>query len=202
MTPARTMSNVLLLSALVFGAGPMSSLAAAPSQTDDKQHPVVVFDTSFGPIGIELDPEKAPVTVENFLKYVDSGFYDNLVFHRVIPRFMIQGGGMDADMKEKEEGKRKPIKNESGNGLSNVKGTIAMARTDDPNSATCQFFINLVDNVRLDTFGGGYTVFGKVTSGFDVVEKIAAVDTGNRPPHRNVPIKPVVIKSARRKPKG
>ncbi len=162
----------------------------------------MILDTSFGPISIELDPEKAPLTVENFLKYVDSGFYDNLIFHRVIPRFMVQGGGLDVDMKEKQEGKRASIKNESGNGLTNVKGSIAMARTNDPNSATCQFFINLVDNPRLDTFGGGYTVFGKVANGFDVVEKIAAVDTGNRGVHQNVPIKPVVIKSARRKPKN
>jgi len=195
------MTNVLVLIALGFGASSRSALAAPPAQADDK-HPVVVLDTSFGPITLELDAEKAPITVENFLKYVDSGFYDNLIFHRVMPRFMIQGGGLDADLKEKEEGKRASVKNESGNGLSNVKGTIAMARTDDPNSATCQFFINLVDNVPLDTHGGGYTVFGKVKAGFDVVEKIAAVDTGNRPPHRNVPIKPVVIKSAKRKPRN
>jgi cyclophilin family peptidyl-prolyl cis-trans isomerase len=199
MASGRTLSTNVLLIALVLGARPNSSLAAAPIQADEK-HPIVVLDTSLGPIILELDHTKAPITADNFLKYVDSGFYDNLVFHRVIPRFMIQGGGMDADMKEKG-GKQAPIKNESANGLSNVKGSIAMARTDDPNSATCQFFINLVDNNRLDKFGGGYTVFGKVIDGFDVVEKIASVETGDRGPHQNVPIKPIVIKSARRKPK-
>lgn len=204
----KTTRIILFLAAGALWAAWSNSFAAATNQADDK-HPVVVLDTSLGPIVVELDAEKAPITVENFLKYVDAGFYDNLIFHRVIPRFMIQGGGFDADMKEKKEGLRAPIKNESGNGLSNVKGTIAMARRSDPHSATSQFYINLVDNTRetrgensLDTLGGGYTVFGKVTDGFDVVEKIAAVDTGNRFPHQNVPIKPVVIKSAKRKPKG
>jgi cyclophilin family peptidyl-prolyl cis-trans isomerase len=199
------MSNTVLLIATALLAGSNSSPASPTAQAEDK-HPVVVFDTSFGPITMELDAEKAPITVANFLKYVDSGFYDDLVFHRVIPGFMIQGGGMDANMKEKEEGKRAPIKNESSNGLSNVRGSIAMARTNDPNSATCQFYINLVDNGReskgrnsLDTLGGGYTVFGKVTEGLEVIDKIAAVDTGTRGIHRDVPIKPVLIKSARRK---
>jgi len=188
--------------ALVIGFGSSRSLAAVTTQADDK-NPVVILDTSFGPITLELDRQRAPITVENFLKYVDAGFYDNLTFHRVIPRFMIQGGGMDANLKEKDEGKRAPIKNESGNGLGNVRGTIAMARTNDPNSATCQFFINLANNSRLDEFGGGYAVFGKVTDGLeDVVDKIAKVDTGSRGVHQDVPIKPIVIKSARRKPKS
>jgi cyclophilin family peptidyl-prolyl cis-trans isomerase len=195
------MSAVLLWSALALPVGSNGSFAASAAQAEDK-HPIVVLDTSLGPITLELDREKAPITVENFLKYVDSGFYNNLVFHRVIPRFMIQGGGMDEKLNEKEDGKRAPIKNESNNGLSNAPGTIAMARTNDPNSATCQFFINLENNSRLDTFGGGYTVFGKVTDGFDVVQKIAKVDTGTRGIHQNVPIKPVVIKSAMRKPKS
>jgi len=193
------MRNTLLLAALVFGVGSRTSLAAPAIQAEDK-HPVVILDTSFGPIILELDAEKAPKSVENFLKYVDSGFYDNLVFHRVIPKFMIQGGGMDAEMNEKEEGKRGPIKNESGNGLSNKRGSIAMARTQDLDSATCQFYINLKDNDFLDE--GRYAVFGRVVEGLDVVDKIATVDTGNRGIHRNVPIKPVVIKSARRKPKA
>jgi peptidyl-prolyl cis-trans isomerase A (cyclophilin A) len=179
-----------LVGGLTLGAG------SATAQTDDK-HPVVVLNTSMGEIAIELDPEKAPRTVENFLKYVDDKFYDNLIFHRVIPKFMIQGGGVDTNMNEKEEGKRAPIRNESGNGLSNLRGTIAMARTDDPNSATCQFFINHVDNRRLDE-GAGYAVFGKVISGMDVVDKIANVRTGAR----NVPVEPVIIKTARRKAKS
>jgi len=196
------MSNVLLLIAVALGVGQSGSLAAVTTQAEDK-HPVVVLDTSFGPITLELDREKAPITVENFLKYVDSGFYDNLIFHRVIPGFMIQGGGMDEKMNEKVEGRRAAIKNESGNGLSNVRGSIAMARTNDPNSATCQFFIDLVNKKELDTYGGGYAVFGKVTEGLvDVVDKIAKVDTGTRGVHRDVPIKPIVIKSARRKTKA
>ena len=128
--------------------------ARLSAQGDDK-HPVVVLDTSFGPITIELDQEKAPITAANFLKYVDDGFYDNLIFHRVIPRFMIQGGGFDANMQEKSEGQKGKIKNESGNGLSNVRGTIAMARTPDPNSAQNQFFINLVDNSAARPTGDG-----------------------------------------------
>jgi peptidyl-prolyl cis-trans isomerase A (cyclophilin A) len=199
MTPGRTTLSLVLLCGLVLVTGPSSSLAASKSQAEDK-HPVVVLDTSFGPITLELDAEKAPISVENFLKYVDSGFYDNLIFHRVIPKFMIQGGGMDATMNEKEQGKRPPIKNESPNGLSNKTGTIAMARTQDLDSATCQFYINLKDNDFLDE--NRYAVFGKVIDGMDVVNKIAAVDTGNRPPHKNVPVNPVIIKSAKRKPKG
>src|SRR5262249_5279001 len=129
----------------------------ARAQADDK-HPIVVLETSKGTITIELDREKAPITVENFLKYVDAKFYDNLVFHRVIRNFMIQGGGLDEQLREKTEGQRGEIKNESGNGLSNKRGTIAMARKDDPNSATNQFFINVVDNERLDNYRGGYAV--------------------------------------------
>ncbi len=121
-------------------------LPTASSAQDDEKKPVVVLDTSMGKITIELDKEKAPITVENFLKYVDSGFYDNLIFHRVIEKFMIQGGGFSTKMEEKKEGQRGGIKNESGNGLSNVKGTIAMARTSDPNSAQNQFYINVEDN--------------------------------------------------------
>jgi len=138
--------------------------------------------------------------VKNFLTYVDARFYDNTVFHRVIPNFMIQGGGFEPEMREKKTGA--PIKNESGNGLSNQRGTIAMARTSEPHSATAQFFINVRDNTFLDKEkardGVGYCVFGKVTEGMDVVDKIKEVETANRGVHQNVPVKDVVIKSIRR----
>jgi len=187
---------------IVMGLGLCACLSAlaVSAQSDDK-HPVVVLDTSFGPITIELDQEKAPITVANFLKYVDSGFYDNLIFHRVMPRFMIQGGGFDTNMREKSEGQYGKIKNESGNGLSNAPGTIAMARTPDPNSAQNQFFINVGDNRRLDDSGGGYAVFGKVIGGMDVVNKIVNVKTTSKGPHDDVPVEAVMIKTARRKAK-
>jgi peptidyl-prolyl cis-trans isomerase A (cyclophilin A) len=179
----------------------------------DDDHPVVVIDTSAGAITVELDRAKAPITVENFLKYTDSGFFNGLVFHRVIPDFMIQGGGMEdrgTTLRERTDGQLDPIKNEAGNGLSNVRGTIAMARTNDPNSATSQFFINLVDNSKgLDRNPGsaGYTVFGKVTEGMDVVDKIARVETRSKRDDRggvnqNVPSKPVTIRSVKRKGKA
>jgi len=192
------MTSITLLSVVVLGLGACLSLSAVAGQ-DSTQKPVVVLDTSLGAITLELYPDKAPITVENFLKYVDEGFYDNLIFHRVMPGFMVQGGGMIDQMVEKSEGKHQPIKNESSNGLSNDRGTVAMARTANPNSATCQFFINHVDNPNLNTYGGGYTVFGKVIDGIDVVDKIAKVPTTTRGPHENVPLKPVYIKSAKRK---
>ncbi len=181
----------------------LTAFAVAPATAqEDEKHPIVILDTSMGEITIALYPDKAPITVANFLKYVDDGFYDNLVFHRVIPGFMIQGGGMDEKMNEKKDGLRGRIKNESSNGLSNARGTIAMARTSDPNSATCQFFINHADNDRLDTYGGGYAVFGKVIGGMDVVDKIAKVETTSKGGgHENVPVQAVVIKSAKRKDK-
>jgi cyclophilin family peptidyl-prolyl cis-trans isomerase len=192
-----------ILIGIVVGLGLCShgSIRTLAAQGDDK-HPVVVLDTSFGPIAIELDLEKAPITAQNFLRYVDDGFFDNLIFHRVIPRFMIQGGGFDKDMREKSDGQHGKIKNESGNGLRNVRGSISMARTDDPDSAQNQFFINLVDNNRLDTYGGGYAVFGKVVDGIDVVDKIAKVSTGVHGGHPDVPDEPVIIKTARRKAKN
>ncbi|HMF11456.1 MAG TPA: peptidylprolyl isomerase [Gemmataceae bacterium] len=160
----------------------------------------VVMETSLGTIGIELDGDKAPVTVQNFLGYVDEGFYDGTIFHRVIPNFMIQGGGMEPGLKEK--GTKGSIKNESSNGLTNKRGTLAMARTSAPDSATAQFFINLKDNSFLDKAQArdsvGYAVFGKVTSGMDVVEKIKAVATGSRGHHDDVPVKDVVISSVKR----
>jgi peptidyl-prolyl cis-trans isomerase A (cyclophilin A) len=154
--------------------------------------------TSLGDIVVELDQAKAPKTVDNFLQYVNAGHYDGTVFHRVIDNFMIQGGGMKADMSEKPT--RAPIPLESRNGLTNLRGTLAMARTMDPNSATAQFFINLKDNAFLDQAnsrdGNGYAVFGKVVAGMDVVDKIKAVPTGSKGPHQNVPLEPVTIKKA------
>jgi peptidyl-prolyl cis-trans isomerase B (cyclophilin B) len=155
----------------------------------------VVMETSLGNMTIELDADKAPVTVANFLSYVDEGFYNNTVFHRVIQDFMIQGGGFEPGMKQKKT--KAPIKNESGNGLSNVPGSIAMARTNDLNSATSQFFINVVDNSRsLDQ--PRYCVFGKVVAGMDVAEKIRKVKTTNKAGHADVPATDVVIRSVRR----
>jgi peptidyl-prolyl cis-trans isomerase A (cyclophilin A)/peptidyl-prolyl cis-trans isomerase B (cyclophilin B) len=161
--------------------------------------PQVEIKTSLGAIVIELDAEKAPMTVENFLQYVKDRHYDGTVFHRVIPGFMIQGGGFDADFKQKAT--RKAVRNEASNGLKNDAGTIAMARTADPHSATAQFFINVADNASLNfrfptPEGFGYTVFGKVIKGMDVVNRIVKVPTGPGPaPHQNVPVKPVLIES-------
>ena len=149
-----------------------------------------------GQFVVELNPDKAPITVKNFLSYVDSGFYTNLIFHRVISNFMIQGGGFSAEMKKAET--QAAITLESKNGLSNLRGTIAMARTANPNSATSQFFINVVHNRNLDTYGGGYAVFGKVIEGMDTVDKIRKVSTGYKSGHRDVPVEPVIIKSAQR----
>ena len=161
--------------------------------------PVVELETNMGAIVIELIEEKAPKTVENFLNYVKSGQYDGTIFHRIIDGFMIQGGGMDAEMNEKPT--NAPIENEADNGLKNDKGTIAMARTQDPHSATSQFFINVKDNDFLNHSGKnmqgwGYTVFGKVTSGMDVIEKMRSVPTGRFGMHADVPKEPVVINSA------
>jgi cyclophilin family peptidyl-prolyl cis-trans isomerase len=192
------MTSLALLTLAALGLSVGLSLSAVAGQGAG-QKPVVVIDTSVGAITVELYPDKAPISVENFLKYVDEGFYDNLIFHRVMPGFMIQGGGMSDQMAEKAEGKHAPIKNESSNGLSNDRGTIAMARTADPNSATCQFYINHVDNPSLNTLGGGYAVFGKVTDGMDVVDQIAKVSTTTRGPYQNVPVKPIYIKSVKRK---
>jgi len=157
--------------------------------------PVVVMETSLGTIKIELNEEKAPISVKNFLSYVDDKFYDNTIFHRVIDGFMIQGGGFEPGMKQKTT--RDPIKNESGNGLSNVRGSIAMARTANPDSATAQFYINVADNSRsLDP--PRYCVFGKVTEGMEIVDKIKVVKTATKAGHGDVPVQEVVIKSVRR----
>ncbi|MEL6366846.1 MAG: peptidylprolyl isomerase [Pseudomonadota bacterium] len=154
---------------------------------------MVKIETSMGDITLTLDSEKAPITVENFLQYVDDGFYDGLVFHRVIPNFMIQGGGMDATLQSKAT--RDPIKNEANNGLGNSRGTVAMARTNVVDSATAQFFINLRDNDFLNHGGRdfGYAVFAEVTDGMDTVDAIAGVKTGNQGPHGDVPVEPITI---------
>lgn len=160
---------------------------------------MVVFSTTFGELLIELYPDKAPLTVENFLAYVDAGFYNGTIFHRIVPGFVVQGGGFTENMEQKAT--RPPIKNEADNGLRNERGTLSMARTQDVDSATTQFFINLQDNASLDhgSRDFGYAVFGKVIEGLDTVDRIAAVPTSNRGMHQNVPVDPVVVQSARRK---
>ena len=162
-------------------------------------HPMAKMTTSLGDITIELYQDKAPETVDNFLEYVDSGFYDGTIFHRVIPGFVIQGGGLTVDMQRKAT--RSPIPNESDNGLDNLRGTLSMARLPDPNSATSQFFINLRDNANLDYHGSGqwgYAVFAKVVDGMDIVDEIAAVATTTRDGYQDVPDKPVVIEQVKR----
>ncbi|MEO8308612.1 MAG: peptidylprolyl isomerase [Pseudomonadota bacterium] len=161
---------------------------------------MVRFETSLGSFTLELDADKAPITVENFLSYVDEGFFDGLIFHRVIPGFMIQGGGFSPDMSQKKN--RAPIKNEATNGLKNARGTIAMARTSEVNSATAQFFINLSDNAFLDNAPGnfGYAVFGKVVDGIDTIDRIAKERTSRRKGHDDVPATDVVIISATQVP--
>jgi cyclophilin family peptidyl-prolyl cis-trans isomerase len=162
-------------------------------------NPQVVIRTSQGDITVRLFRDKAPVTVENFLKYVDAGHYSGTIFHRVIPNFMIQGGGMTADLREKATGE--PIVNESNNRLHNVRGTVAMARTSDPDSATAQFFINQRSNLRLDWTPGqpGYTVFGEVTDGMNVVDFIATTPVQQVGPFSDVPVEPVIIQEITRK---
>jgi peptidyl-prolyl cis-trans isomerase A (cyclophilin A) len=172
--------------AAVLAASLISPIAAM-AQT-------VKLSTSMGDIVIALDAQKAPKTVANFVQYVKAGHYNGTLFHRVIDSFMVQGGGMNADMSEKPT--RAPIPLEAGNGLSNARGTLAMARTNAPDSATAQFFINVVDNQRLDSYGGGYAVFGKVVEGMDVVDKIRTVPVANKGGHQNVPVTPIVIKQA------
>ena len=162
------------------------------------ENPHVLLNTSMGEIEIELEAEKAPVSVKNFLEYVESGYYDGTVFHRVIPGFMIQGGGFNEGLSQKKT--RAPIKNEADNGLHNVRGTLAMARTQNVDSATSQFFINHRDNDYLDhgSRDFGYAVFAKVVRGMDVVDQIAQVPTGNRSMMQNVPLTPVKIVSAKK----
>ena len=174
---------------------------AKPAQRKGDPTPMVIMETSKGTVKIELDAVKAPVTVANFLRYVDEKAYDGTIFHRVMPNFMIQGGGFRPDMTEKPS--HEPIKNEAGNGLKNLRGTLAMARTGVVDSATNQFFISVADNAFLNhkdetPTGFGYAVFGKVTEGMDVIDAIVGVPTGTVGPHENVPKEPVTIVSIRR----
>ena len=174
----------------------LAALTVALSFAVQAQNPQVEMRTSMGVITLELQPENAPETVKNFLQYVKDGFYNGTIFHRVIADFMIQGGGFTADMAQKKT--RDSVKHEGGNGLRNQVGTIAMARTADPNSGTSQFFINVVDNQMLDFRGPaanevGYTVFGRVINGLDVVSKIRNVQTAAKGPHQNVPVQTVTI---------
>lgn len=182
---SRTWATFALAAAVL--AAPLSAVAQK-----------VRLATSEGDIVLQLDPAKAPKTVDNFVAYVKGGHYDGTIFHRVIDGFMVQGGGMTPDMREKPT--RAPIPLESRNGLTNVRGTIAMARTSVPDSATAQFFINLKDNAFLDAArspdGNGYAVFGKVVEGMDVVEKIRKVQTGSKGMHQDVPVEPVIIQQA------
>ncbi len=182
----------LLIAIFLLGA-----MLLTPSFAQDAKTPRVVMETNYGRITIELYADKAPITVKNFLQYVDDKHYDGTIFHRVIADFMIQGGGFEPGMKEKKT--RDPIKNEAGNGLKNERGTIAMARTPDPDSATSQFFINTVDNKKLDRANTkdnvGYAVFGRVIDGMDVVDAIRRVKTEEV---GDVPVKDVIIRSVRR----
>jgi cyclophilin family peptidyl-prolyl cis-trans isomerase len=160
---------------------------------------MVKFETSHGPFTVELFPDKAPVTVANFLRYVDENFYDGTIFHRIVPGFVIQGGGLTADFRNKRT--HEPIKNEATNGLKNLRGALSMARTNDINSATSQFFVNLIDNDFLDYKGPnnfGYAVFARVTDGLEAIDKIARVPTGRRERYDDAPLEDVVITSARR----
>jgi cyclophilin family peptidyl-prolyl cis-trans isomerase len=186
--------GIVVVVVIVFAGAFLTSQNSGPN-------PIVVIDTSMGTIKVELFQDKSPVTVEYFLKYVDEKHYDGTIFHRVIPGFMIQGGGFEPGMREKKS-KQPPIRNEAGNGLTNARGTLAMARTDNPDSATDQFFFNTEDNKKgLDRQGAnaGYTVFGKVIDGMDIVDNIARVRTGQHPSgHKDVPLQDVTIKSIRR----
>lgn len=189
--------RLLILAASLAIALPLAFAAFARAA----ENPVVIIETTLGNITLELYPERAPKSVENFLQYVKDGFYTDTVFHRVIPSFMVQGGGLTADMQRKPT--RAPIENEAKNGLKNVRGTVAMARTNEINSGTSQFFINTKDNTSLDHKGPGpgfgYAVFGKVIEGMDVVDKIEGVKTTTRGPYQDVPVQAVAIKAVRLK---
>ena len=173
-----------------------------PMNDTTADNPIVLLETTMGQIKIELDMHNAPNTSENFLAYVDDGYFVGTTFHRIIPNFMAQGGGITEDMADKPS-KHAPIQNEANNGLKNDRGTLAMARTGDPHSATSQFFINLIDNAFLNFTaesmqGWGYAVFGKVVEGMDVVDAMAGVSTGNKGGHQNVPLEPITITAASR----
>jgi peptidyl-prolyl cis-trans isomerase A (cyclophilin A) len=193
---------LVLVQAATPAAAPPVTQPTAPAPQPAPTGPFVAFDvaqgrTAFGTITIALEPEKSPISVRNFLKYVRSGQYEGTIFHRVMPGFMIQGGGFTPELEEKPT--QGPIKNEAKNGLRNSRGTVAMARTSNPDSADCQFFVNLRDNHRLDygIGGAGYAVFGQVVEGMDVVDRIAMVPTASRGQHENVPQMAVVIRKVR-----
>jgi len=191
--------GVLLMLVPLLGLAAVSGAAQGDPAAGQAANPRVALKTTLGEIVVELYPDKAPLSVQNFLGYVNEGFYKGTVFHRVIPGFMIQGGGLTAGLSQKPT--RTPVKNEATNGLKNERGTIAMARTADPHSATAQFFINVADSDFLNhreqsPQGWCYAVFGRVVQGMDVVDKIVAVPTTTVGPYQNVPVKPVVIESA------
>lgn len=196
-TLLKTLATIIILTAaaLTSAQAPLQSETISASNIDDKAPVIVILHTSKGSMTLELYPDKAPVSVANFLQYAKSGFYNGTIFHRTISNFMIQGGGMTKDMIEKPTGD--PIINESTNGLHNDRWSVAMARTDDPDSATSQFFINTRFNPRLDRLGGkpGYAVFGKLISGMHVARAIGNSKTRRLAGHGNVPIEPVIIKS-------
>lgn len=200
MTSIRSFLSCL---ALVFPLGVLAQASveeqanATPPTIQIEENPTVILHTNYGEIELELFADKAPKSVENFIAYAEAGHYNNTLFHRVIPNFMIQGGGFDLDFQQKPT--QEPIVNEADNGLSNTRGTLAMARTMSPHSATSQFFINVQDNTFLDhqgTYSGqawGYAVFGQVTRGMEVVDAIRQVSTGRRSGHQDVPVDPVII---------
>lgn len=181
---------------LAFACSFQLALAALAQGGNYPDQPVVILKTTLGELVLQLDAVKAPKTVANFLAYVDQGFYNGTVFHRVIPRFMVQGGGFTDDMQQKPT--NQPVANESQNGLHNERGTIAMARTQDPNSATSQFFINLKMNLNLDGKPGqpGYTVFGKVIDGMEIADEMVLKPTGSSGGHQDVPVEPIIILKA------
>ena len=202
MSRSSLFSSTLFVGALMLGISgcgasePGKQIVSTAPAAGQPANPRVLIETSKGNITVEVFPGQAPQSAGNFLNYVKTGFYDGLVFHRVIPGFMIQGGGMTADMAEKP--KNAPIQNEADNGLKNLRGTLAMARTGEPHSASSQFFINVADNAFLNhrgkSFEGwGYAVFGQVVNGMEVVDAIVAVPRGNRGPHGDVPVEPVVM---------
>jgi peptidyl-prolyl cis-trans isomerase A (cyclophilin A) len=187
------LTKILLLGGLF-----MALTLGSTMDANAADNPRVVMETSMGTMVLELYPEKAPITVKNFLDYVDAGFYDGTIFHRVIPGFVIQGGGFDAKMEKKKN--NPPIKNEADNGLRNLRATLSMARTQDINSATSQFFINLKNNSNLDngSRGFGYAVFAKVVKGVSTIDKIAGVKTTTKGHYQDVPVEPVILISAKR----
>ncbi len=197
----KTLPSLLVVIAAILSLALFTTVKGEKTMNDEtSNNPIVALETTMGTITIELDAKNAPNTTENFLAYVEDGYFTDTTFHRVIPNFMIQGGGITADMKDKPSS-RAPIQNEANNGLKNDRGTLAMARTSDPHSATSQFFINHKDNDFLNfksesMQGWGYAVFGKVTDGMDVVDAIAAVKTGNKGGHQDVPLETITITGA------